>query len=685
MKKILSFFIFFILPYCYAQCNSFSGCNPNTGLYSGNDPEKIEYDNIITVFHASVTKDAFNNYKIWGALADSTGTENVLSPQYINSENYPNLTGNIKKVALGSYFGDIQLIVLTDDGLFVSGFPGTVIPKSIKSTKNFERITVNGKSDGLPLGVNPDNVKMMFATTGSLIITTCLGEVYILTETPIARGNGSTGSDAEWAKVMENPTTPLSDIIVARGQKNMGFALKRDGTLWTWGQNVFSGKSTDSRDEEFQFATKMILPSSITGIKMIQVTAQSSSNYHSYFLLDNKNTLYCLGYNNNGVFGSKTYPVLKTWTTSQYPDGSPTSDISWISANEHDSATPNFAIINNNGTVYTAGENFGYTIGQDIDNGTHYFKIPNGISAADVITTFEVGGHCSAAIKKGALRYGYVGHRIHGSMGDGTADSVFEDTFDFITTPKISVCGASCTVPIIENTSPNCFEDDVTFTIKGTPNDIIIYSLNGEADQTTTIDNTGKFEIKILKATKNQILKIKQFSNLICDEMTNITSEIKIINNSNIQIEEIGNNSINAIVLGGTPKYEYQLLDENGNIVTPWQSSSIFTNLITNYYQIHVKTENTTCTSVYDFIFLKLPNIITPNGDGINDQLNLSFFTKAINSSLDIYDRYGKKMLSLNNKTPYQDYKNFITGTYYYIFTYENGTKKSGWIIVKNR
>ena len=79
---------------------------------------------------------------------------------------------------------------------------------------------------------------------------------------------------------------------------------------------------------------------------------------------------------------------------------------------------------------------------------------------------------------------------------------------------------------------------------------------------------------------------------------------IKIINNSNIQIEEIGNNSINAVIVGGTPKYEYQLLDENGDIVTPWQSSSVLTNLITNYYQIQVKTENTICTSIYDLFFL---------------------------------------------------------------------------------
>ena len=687
MKRVLFYCLSLFLNYCYSQCNSYSGCNPNTGLYSNNDPENIDYDNIITAFHTSVIKDAFNNYKIWGAFANANGVDPVLSPQYINATNYPGLTGDIMKVALGSS-GAPQLIVLTSDGLFVSGYPGMVIPISIKSNNSFGRIKVNGNSNGLPSGVMPADVKMLFATTSSLTITTCSGRVYVLSELPLARGNGQTGNDREWATVMENPTTPLSDIIVARGQKNMGFALKKDGTLWTWGENVFSGKSTDGRNEIYDFATKMILPSTIHGIKMIQVAAQGNSNYHTYYLLDTNNTLYCLGYNTNGAFGFRTYPIVKTWTPSQYPDGKITDDIKWITYNELDNFFTNLGIINKNGTVYTAGDNSGGMIGHD-NYGINYFKIPNGISSNDVITSLEVGGHCTAAIKKGTSRYGYVGHRIQGSMGDGVPDidsiGIYEDTFDFVTTPIINVCGVSCTEPIIENNSPLCFNDNANFTIRSTPNDKITYSLNNDAEQTVTIDNTGIYTINIPKADKKQTLKIIKFSNAVCDQNVSIISEDQIINNSNIRIEETGKNSINIIVVGGTPKYEYQLLDEDGNITFPWQTSSSFYNLSTHFYQIQVRTENTDCISNYDFIFLDLPNVITPNGDGKNDVLDLSFLKKATNSTLEIFDRYGRKVLSLNNNSSHQDYKNFFTGTYWYIFTNEYGGKKSGWIVVKNR
>ena len=689
MAKILSFYIFFFISFYHCQYSSYSGCNPNNGLYSDNDPEKIEYDNIITTFHTSVVKDAFNNYKIWGSRAANNGIDNIYSPQYINSSNYPALTGNIKKVALGAF---TQLIVLTDDGLFASGLPGEVLPLKIKSTPEFEKLTVNGETNGLPAGVTPDNIKMLFATKKTLMITTYTGEVYVLSESSIARGNGNSGTDAEWARVMEDATTPLSDIIVSRGQMEMGFALKKDGTIWTWGSHVFSGKSTDGYYQDYEYATKMALPAGISGIKMIQATMTVNNGNHTYYLLDTKNTLHCLGFNGYSEFGYTTFPFVKVWTISRYPDGSPATNISWISANEHYAGVPNMGVITKNGTLYTAGNNGGYVIGHD-DNTTssqaYPFKIPNGISATDVITNYEVGGHCSAAIKKGTSHYGYVGHRIQGSMGDGKLDidstGIFENRFDFTTTPEISVCGVSCTTPIIENNAPYCLAEDATFTIRSTPNDVITYHLNNDADQTITIDNSGKYEINIPKSETKQTLKITKFSNLICNQNVNIISENAVINNSNITVEETGKNSIDIIVVAGTPKYEYQLTDEYGSVIMPWQSSNSFQNLTTNLYKIQVRTENTACIYSYNFIFLDLPNVITPNGDGKNDELDLSFLKKTKNATLDIFDRYGKKLQSFDNSKRAQNYVNFSTGTYFFIFTNDDGVQKSGWILIKKR
>jgi len=687
MNKTLSFLTLFIYFLNYSQCNSSSGCNPNNGLYSGNDPENIEYDNIVSSFHATTIKDAFNNHKVWGSDISTNGIDPVLSPQYINATNYPGLTGDIKKVALGSN-NFSQLIILTTDGLFVCGKPEQVIPVTVKSTSAFEKISINGKLDGLPAGVNPLDVKMLFATSRALMLTTCDGYVYVLSELSESRGNGYLGNSNEWAQVMENATTPLSDVVVARGQFRMGLAVKRDGTIWTWGSRVYSGANV-LNFEDFGYATKMVLPAGANGVKMIQATSYSSgiNSFHSYYLLDKSNTLYCLGFNNQGQLGFVTPSAIqKTWAIAKYPDGRIMNDIVWISSNEHDSLEPNISVINKMGTLYTAGSNSRFMIGRDKNFDTNFFGIPKGVSATDIITISEVGGHCTAITKKGTNHYGYVGHRIMGSMGDGTMDDLEEKEFDFIKTPEVYICGLSCPDPMLENNSPVCYQNDASFTIKSTPNDEITYSINNENDQIVTIDGTGKFEISIPSPNRNQVLKIKKIKNLICGEkILNITSNSILINNTDIKIIETNNNTINIVIQNGTPDFLYQLSDKDGIVIYPWQSSNTFSNLTSNYYKIEIKTSGTNCISTLDFVFLNIPNVITPNNDGKNDELPLAFFQKLSNSYLDIFDRFGKKLLHLDKNRLRQDYSAFNTGTYWYIFSDETGKIKKGWIFIKKR
>jgi hypothetical protein len=44
----------------------------------------------------------------------------------------------------------------------------------------FGKITINGKADGLPAGVNPSDVKMMFGSYRTLAIVTCNGDAWVL-------------------------------------------------------------------------------------------------------------------------------------------------------------------------------------------------------------------------------------------------------------------------------------------------------------------------------------------------------------------------------------------------------------------------------------------------------------------------------------------------------------------------
>jgi gliding motility-associated-like protein len=71
-----------------------------------------------------------------------------------------------------------------------------------------------------------------------------------------------------------------------------------------------------------------------------------------------------------------------------------------------------------------------------------------------------------------------------------------------------------------------------------------------------------------------------------------------------------------------------------------------------------------------------IPNIFTPNGDNIND----SFFVKASNlTNFDckIFDRWGLLIYEWNDVNAGWNGKDKSEGTYYYVITYSDNTKKS--------
>jgi gliding motility-associated-like protein len=82
-----------------------------------------------------------------------------------------------------------------------------------------------------------------------------------------------------------------------------------------------------------------------------------------------------------------------------------------------------------------------------------------------------------------------------------------------------------------------------------------------------------------------------------------------------------------------------------------------------------------TDTSKHNVAF---PNIVTPNGDGINDYINFSAkFVTVLH--VEVFNRWGKKIFECDNSNPiwYPDQTNTDDGTYYYIGEYEIDCMKS--------
>jgi gliding motility-associated-like protein len=75
---------------------------------------------------------------------------------------------------------------------------------------------------------------------------------------------------------------------------------------------------------------------------------------------------------------------------------------------------------------------------------------------------------------------------------------------------------------------------------------------------------------------------------------------------------------------------------------------------------------------------LQVPNIITPNGDGLNDVFKVS--TANTLSKMEIYNRWGRKVYEQSNYANNWGGDNQPAGVYYYLLTDRNGAQTKGWI-----
>lgn len=420
----------------------------NFGYNSTSDFTTLEYDNYVSGYHQTVARTFTGDFMIWGHYTASDGVNSVLSPQSINAINYPGLTGTVLKATIGSYgYSNQQTIVLTTTGLFALGKPGVVLTTDIVNTPVFSKLTINGFDDGLPPGVSPKDVKMMFATHVTLVITTCSGEVWVLSQTSAMRGNNSNGNARVWHRPLISTTGPvrLTDVVAVRGSCSAMMALRRDNTVWVWGTQTYLGDGSPAMKREV--ATQMVLPKAGT-IKMIGSTSDGPRS--SFYILYTDGSLYSVGNNAKKQLGDWTTVERTTWVQPRYNSvsGPRMNNIKWISPMEHDRKYPSIAVINNDMKLYNWGHEEGHDLGRGNMSATPVDPgIPLGLTPADQILSVESGGHTTMFTEKCHENFGYVGHRIYGSMGNGSTVNTYESNINY-NTAYVPICGAMNT-PVI--------------------------------------------------------------------------------------------------------------------------------------------------------------------------------------------------------------------------------------------
>ena len=446
------FLLLFLSKQVHAQCATpIVGCPQtdltNSGFNSNSNAATIEYDNNVSSFHTTVVRTSDGSFQVWGEKIAANGSGNLLSALTLNAANFPALgTATPLKVALGSTSANtVQGIVLATDGLYAWSTEGTILSNSLTSGTVFQKLTFGDSSNGLPIGVSPGDVKMMFATYQTLALTTCSGELYVLSQNANLRGLGGGGNSTTWARVTtDEPGNPaLSDVVACRGANGVLMALRDDGSVYVWGQSVYTGNNSGATTRNR--ATAMTLPSNIT-VKMIATTANGSGKSH--YILATDGNLYALGENSNRQLGDFSTTDRLSWVQPRYSSTSSNvmNNIKWVTAQEHDTEYASVNVINDNATLYAFGDNNYSSIGGGSGTTTNP-RIPSGLQASDEILTAETGGHTTIIIKSCDPNFGYVGHRIRGSMGNNSNASETEANYTFNTAP-VQSCGAESTPTI---------------------------------------------------------------------------------------------------------------------------------------------------------------------------------------------------------------------------------------------
>ena len=148
-------------------------------------------------------------------------------------------------------------------------------------------------------------------------------------------------------------------------------------------------------------------------------------------------------------------------------------------------------------------------------------------------------------------------------------------------------------------------------------------------------------------------------------------------------IEIISNNLI-VHVTSGNGTYEYSLDGIN------WQSENQFPYSKGNTYNIFVREKSkANCVASKTIHIPSIPNVITPNGDGINDFWDLStlnFYAGTIKVKLFNQNGTLVKELTINDgKNLANNEIKLSSGTYWYLIEIANFAILKGWLLVKNR
>jgi len=233
--------------------------------------------------------------------------------------------------------------------------------------------------------------------------------------------------------------------------------------------------------------------------------------------------------------------------------------------------------------------------------------------------------------------------------------------------------------------SPICEGDDAIFTVIGSINGVVEYTINGGDLLTVTLDDTGLGIITVPQTLPGNVtVTLVGITNTLCTTAATLalTESVEVIALTVVTFDPFEDVCLNSL------ETDLPTVSLEGVIGT-WSPPQINTSALGISSHTFTPDSNEFCATGVDIdiniISCFIQRGISPNNDGLNDSFDLSGFDVT---ELQIFSRLGTEVFSMTN---YVDQwigqtnggDELPTGTYYYVIDFEDMESRTGWIYIQ--
>ena len=250
---------------------------------------------------------------------------------------------------------------------------------------------------------------------------------------------------------------------------------------------------------------------------------------------------------------------------------------------------------------------------------------------------------------------------------DGSGSNIFDLTLNEAVTigTQTNVSVSYYTSQIDAETSTNAINNPTAYSNTNSPQTIFVKVENSSASECYAITS---FDIALYETPETQ------FGDVVYEVCPNATTPITVT----AIPDNYMSNEVSIV-----------WYDQNDNIIPGENSLDLDTVLTEGVYTIEVTFNDTGCSNtatvdVYELDSCIIPQGISPNNDGLNDNFDLSSFDVQ---RLEIYNRYGTLVYSKDSYSnewhgQSNDGEELPVGTYYFVMKYQGSKQKAAWVYI---